>query len=209
MDHFNAMFEDLTTKSWWQQATGVAITGKLKGTRLAEIPSAQMRLGDWQALHPNSLTLQPDTNFKRRYDSLRGYDEGTIDGSLEHRDSGSWKFKSWVIGVSLNGGSKAYDWNDLVKNRVIMDTIGQAHLLVTLAPNDKSFYVFHPADSLDLHYDPATRLLTDTRSHSLWALNGESTDGPQKGQRLMTVQAYQEFWHSWRTFHPATGQYGR
>ncbi|MEO7046706.1 MAG: DUF3179 domain-containing (seleno)protein, partial [Ferruginibacter sp.] len=24
MDHFNAMFEDATTKSWWRQATGVA-----------------------------------------------------------------------------------------------------------------------------------------------------------------------------------------
>jgi hypothetical protein len=27
MDHFNAMFEDATTKSWWRQATGEAITG--------------------------------------------------------------------------------------------------------------------------------------------------------------------------------------
>jgi hypothetical protein len=31
MDHFNAMFEDQTTGSWWQQATGESITGKLKG----------------------------------------------------------------------------------------------------------------------------------------------------------------------------------
>lgn len=34
MDHFNAMFEDATTKSWWQQATGMAIAGPLKGKRL-------------------------------------------------------------------------------------------------------------------------------------------------------------------------------
>jgi hypothetical protein len=90
MDHFNAMFEDQDTKSWWQQATGVAITGPLKGTKLAEIPSAQMRLGDWQALHPESLTLQPDPNFRTRYDSLGKYDEGIVHGSLEKRDSGSW-----------------------------------------------------------------------------------------------------------------------
>src|SRR5450432_511681 len=32
MDHFNAMFEDERTKSWWQQATGVSIVGPLKGT---------------------------------------------------------------------------------------------------------------------------------------------------------------------------------
>ena len=30
MDHFNAMFEDATTKSWWRQENGLAITGPLK-----------------------------------------------------------------------------------------------------------------------------------------------------------------------------------
>ena len=30
MDHFNAMFEDAATKSWWRQASGVAIVGPLK-----------------------------------------------------------------------------------------------------------------------------------------------------------------------------------
>ena len=32
MDHFNAVFEDETTKTWWQQATGEAIAGPLKGS---------------------------------------------------------------------------------------------------------------------------------------------------------------------------------
>ena len=45
MDHFNAMFEDETTKSWWQQATGIAIAGPLKGSRLEEIPSHQAIAG--------------------------------------------------------------------------------------------------------------------------------------------------------------------
>jgi hypothetical protein len=206
MDHFNAMFEDSATKSWWQQATGIAITGELKGTRLTEIPSAQMRLGDWQALHPGSLTLQADPHFKARYDSLAGYDEGTIEGSLEKRDSGSWKFKSWVIGVSLNGRSKAYDWNKLVSSRVIRDTIGQASLLLTVSPDNRTFHVLSLPDSLDLRYDPATRQLTGQKPVSTWSLNGECLDGPQKGQRLNRLQAYQEFWHSWRTFHPGTGR---
>lgn len=34
MDHFNAMFEDKTTKSWWRQANGEALIGQLKGTTL-------------------------------------------------------------------------------------------------------------------------------------------------------------------------------
>jgi hypothetical protein len=207
MDHFNAMFEDSATKSWWQQATGVAITGPLKGSRLPEVPSLQMRLGDWVTLHPDNLTLQPDPNFRARYDSLRGYDEGNIDGSLERRDSGSWKFKSWVIGVSLHGHSKAYDWNQLVRERVIHDTLDRTSLLLTIGRNDKSYYVFSLPDTLSLHYDSTKRLLDDERHAGSWSLGGECLKGPQKGQRLTAVQASQEFWHSWRTFHPGTGRH--
>ena len=63
MDHFNAMFEDVTTKSWWRQATGKAVAGKLKGTALKEIESAQMSLGSWIRKYPNAIILQPDPVF--------------------------------------------------------------------------------------------------------------------------------------------------
>jgi len=204
MDHFNAMFEDADTHSWWQQATGKAIAGPLKGQRLAEIRSSQMTLGDWQTLHPNSLTLQPDPNFKNRYDSLKGYDEGTINSSLERRDTGSWRFKSWVIGIESGARSKAYDWNSLVKNRVIPDTIGKLHFLLTIEPDNKTFYALSYNDSLNFVYDINENTIRDVNTQSTWQPNGTCTDGPLKGAQLQSVQAYQEFWHSWRTFHPGT-----
>src|SRR5205814_3665155 len=30
MDHFNAMFEDVRTRSWWRQATGEAMVGPMR-----------------------------------------------------------------------------------------------------------------------------------------------------------------------------------
>src|SRR3954447_25590283 len=118
MDHFNAMFEDVTTKSWWQQATGVAITGPLKGTSLQEIPSQQMTLAAWLRQYPHAAILQPDSAFAKEYKDLALYDNGTVKSSLEKRDSGSWKMKSWVIGIAHNQSSKAYDWNELAKEQV-------------------------------------------------------------------------------------------
>ncbi|MEJ1973394.1 MAG: DUF3179 domain-containing (seleno)protein [Lacunisphaera sp.] len=47
MDHFNAMFEDATTGSWWRQVSGEAVTGKLKGTQLAVLPFTQVTLKRW------------------------------------------------------------------------------------------------------------------------------------------------------------------
>ncbi len=81
MDHFNAMFEDATTKSWWRQATGEAIAGPLTGSRLQEIPSHQASLSSWLRMHPNSTILQPDSNYKEDYNDLADFDKGTIKGS--------------------------------------------------------------------------------------------------------------------------------
>src|ERR1044071_4013377 len=74
MDHFDAMFEDATTGSWWRQENGDAITGPLKGKALDEIPSQQMTLKQWIAEHPDTKILQPDTNFQNEYATLEGYD---------------------------------------------------------------------------------------------------------------------------------------
>lgn len=207
MDHFNAMFEDATTKSWWRQQSGEAITGPLKGKVLAEIPSQQMALGDWIALHPDSYVLQPDVDFKAKYDSLKGYDEGTIDGSLEHRDTASWQMKSWVVGVNVNNNFKAYDWNELVKNKMIEDSVAGTPILITIGRNERSFYILNRNTYKgDLHftYDSAKQVMYDSATNSTWSINGNCIDGAMKNDRLQTIQSYQEFWHSWKTFHPQT-----
>ncbi len=210
MDHFNAMFEDATTKSWWQQATGVAVAGKLKGTALTEIPSQQMKLGDWMALYPQTFVLQPDSNFQPEYDSLKGYDEGTLKSSLEARDSASWQKKSWVVGVHINNESKAYDWNNLLTKKLIQDSFAGTPVLITTAPDGRSFYAFsRKSESLSLHftYDTTAAILKDVETASSWQVNGVCIDGLLKGKRLEPLPAYQEFWHSWQQFHPGTKRY--
>lgn len=207
MDHFNAMLEDATTQSWWQQATGQAISGKRKGQQLTELPSAQMSLRDWLALYPQSEILQPDTLFNRQYAELKGYDEGTIKGKLEHRDSASWQFKSWVIGISYNKQDKAYDWNTLVKQKLIEDSIPGASLLITIEDNYKTFYALNrKLNNRNFNFIKSSTAgqLEDLQTHSIWKPNGTCLSGPMAGQRLQPVQAYQEFWHSWKQFHPNT-----
>jgi Protein of unknown function (DUF3179) len=210
MDHFNAMFEDATTKSWWQQATGVAVAGPLKGKALEEIPSQQLTLAAWLSLHPNSTVMQPDTIYQKDYDDLADYDKGTIKSSLEKRDSASWKFKSWVIGIVHNNVAKAYDWNKLVENKLIQDSMPGLPLMITLEKDTASFHVFNRSingSTLNFEKTANADSLTDINTQSTWSLQGACTNGALKGQRLQAVQAYQEFWHSWSTFHPATKKY--
>jgi hypothetical protein len=209
MDHFNAMFEDASTKSWWQQATGKAIVGPLKGTALREIASKQLTLETWLREYPNSYILQPDTTFKKEYKDLAGYDKGTLKSGLEKRDSASWKPKSWVIGVVHNHIAKAYDWNELVKNKVINDSIEGLPVLLGLERDTASFHVYdrRVKGTILIFQKGSNDVFTDENTNSTWNMDGICIDGTLKGERLNPVQAYQEFWHSWSTFHPNTTKY--
>ncbi len=209
MDHFNAMFEDARTGSWWQQATGTAVAGPLKTTQLAELPSAQLTLAEWLKMHPDSKILQPDTLYKKRYASLADYDNGKIKGDLEHRDSTSWKAKSWVVGVRSGGNTKAYDWDALIDHRLIQDAIGALPIVVLLGVDSASFHVWsRRVDGKTLSFEAAKGELLngdlmDDSTHSIWDQQGHCIAGPLQGQWLQPVQAYQEFWHSWsQHFNP-------
>lgn len=204
MDHFNAMFEDESTGSWWRQVSGEAIAGPRKGEVLEELFSEQMTLRAWLALHPTSSIMQPDTVFQKDYDDLKGFDRGTIASGLEKRDSLSWKEKSWVVGVQQGMAARAYDWNDLVRQRVINDTLNSVGILVTLEDDSSTFRVFK-RDTLE--FEMREEQLRDKQTGSSWNWAGEATSGTLAGKSLAVVQSYQEFWHSWRTFHPQTSQF--
>jgi len=206
MDHFNAMFEDSRTRSWWRQVNGEAIAGELKGTFLPELASEQMALGAWLNKYPESLILDQDTLFAEKYENMKDYDEGDSGSALTGRDSASWKEKSWVVGISLGSKSKAYDWNELVAKRVINDTLAATPLLLALESDSVSFHAWE-RDSLVFTLSDTTTFLIDTNTGSLWNWKGDCVEGPLMGSKLKWVPAYQEFWHSWRTFNVGTGVY--
>jgi len=201
MDHYNAMFEDSRTKSWWRQATGECIAGPLKGQLLAEVPSQQMTLAEWSSAHPNTLVLQPDPSFLDQYAGLEDYDEGTIASSLEGRDTASWPPKSWVVGVVHNGAARAYDWNDLMEMpRYTMadPSASPEHLTLDTLGGDTICVIVDDAGGF--------RVNRCTVQHEDVLNIG---DGASQNQyvRKEAIPAYQEFWHSWRTFHPNTTRY--
>lgn len=205
MDHFNAMFEDSRTKSWWRQANGEAIAGPLKGSQLSEIPSEQMTLAAWVARHPNTTILQPDSEFNDSYEKLANYDEGKSNSKLTGTDSVSWQEKSWVVGIKPNNTPRAYDWIELSQARLINDAFGRVFTLLALEPDSASFHVWLRPDSLSFALKDG--VIIDEQTSSRWDWNGTCTEGVLKGNRLISVQSYQEFWHSWRTFNPSTTRY--
>lgn len=199
MDHFNAMFEDETTKSWWRQATGEAITGPLKGKALPEVESNQYTLNKFFSLHPFGKVMQAEAVSKESYDTLGRFEKGKSKGKLTRTDSLSWKDKSWVLGIEMDDKSKAYDWIQLKESRVLNDQVGNNPIVIAIASDEQSFAAFkrNNADQFILRNDS---LLGSQKTYDLL---GRSTDG----SKLERIKIYQEFWHSWKQFHPDTEVY--
>jgi hypothetical protein len=204
MDHFNAVFEDATTKSWWQQATGTAITGPLKGQVLKEFPSSQMTMDAWLRQYPNSLVMKPDTTFMDHYFGLEDYDKGTMRSDLVRRDVASWQHNSWIVAVMNNFSSKAYDWNELLQKKIIQDSLDRLPILLTIENDSASFHVYdRRVDDSTLSFQISANkdLFVDEETHSSWNMDGVCIHGLLVGKKLLPVQSYNEFWHSWQTFH--------
>lgn len=203
MDHFNAMFEDSRTGSWWRQVNGECVAGPLKGQRLEEVPSAQLTLAEFASLHPKGLVFQPDPHFTEQYAGLVDYDEGTIASSLEYRDTASWQMKSWVVGVVHKGYARAYDWNDLVRLGAIRDTFSGDTIIVqqpaiAWSGRDQAFQGDTVSFDVNILRTTASGYATDSLSGELSYMTISHSE---------PIPAYQEFWHSWRTFHPNTTRY--
>ena len=210
MDHFNAMFEDQSTKSWWRQSNGECIAGPLKGYKLQEITSEQAVLSAWARVHPNTRILQPDPVFKEKFDQMDTYDKGASKGSLTKRDKTSWSNKSWVLGVEDAGNSKTYDWNQLVVQRIIQDSIPNNPIVILLENDTASFHTYSRKMNNDvLSFIKNKDSIWDTNTGSLWNYDGICIDGQLKGKVLTKVASYQEFLHSWEFFHPKSSRYGK
>jgi hypothetical protein len=199
MDHFNAMFEDETTKSWWRQATGEAITGSLKGNTLPEMESTQITLNQFFSANPLGKVMQAEAISKQSYDTLGRFERGKSKGKLTRTDSLSWKDKSWVVGIQLEGKTKAYDWNDLKDTRVINDLLGNTPVVIALSEDGQSFAAFKRNSEAQVFTIKNDSLTSNTDRYDF--------TGNSSGNKLVSISAYQEFWHSWKTFHPQTAIY--
>lgn len=199
MDSFNAMLEDETTGSWWRQANGEAVTGPRKGMMMHELPSRQVTLQQWIALYPQSRVMQGDPAFADEYAQDYAFERGTSRSRLTGTDPRSWEEKSWVVGLRVGEAARAYDWNRLLRDRTINDTLGGRPVVIVVARDSASFFAF-------MRPDPSLLFTVDgdsIRSGLLaFAFNGKGPTGT-----LEPMVASQEFWHSWRTFNPGTSRH--
>ena len=105
----NFIMRDEETGSWWQQISGKAIQGPLKGRQLEYVAFDEMSFALWKREHPSGQVLLADAGLQKKYAKpdweLRMLSNPTVT-PVDPRDP--LKPRSLVIGVRIDGMSKAY-----------------------------------------------------------------------------------------------------
>jgi uncharacterized protein DUF3179 len=208
----NFVMEDLETGSWWQQVTGAAFLGPLKGRRLAPIQYDQLTFATWRGESPGGRVLRPDdriaagdkyahADWETRMLKNAAPASAADDTRLEPR--------AIVIGVEVDATAKAYPVTDVGRTGAIIDTLGSRALLIVRGADRRSVRVFdRRVDGRALEFvvkpDTPAFAAVDVETGSEWDFAGAAVRGPLAGRRLERVPHLEDYWFDWKTYHPQT-----
>ncbi len=120
--------------------------------------------------------------------------------------------QEFVIGVSIDGDTRAYPITVLSRHEIVNDVVGGQPIAVTFCPLCFTGIVYdRRVEGRELEFGVSGKLVMndlvmfDRQTDSLWQqILGEGIDGHFKGTRLTPVSATQTTWDQWRTVHPDT-----
>lgn len=212
------MYDD-KTESWWQQATGKAIVGKLAGARLRIVPLLTVSWNEAKELYDDAQVLSRNTGHRRPYgrNPYSGYDTTAhpflfLGKAIDRKQE---PFERVVVG-RVNGDEKAFLYLALQEQIATEDTIGGRAVVLFWAGDSAS-----PLDAdtigggrqvgsaniFDAQLGSETLTFTvkrgrifDQQTDSEWSPLGVALSGPLKGKRLTSLPSIQHFWFSYAAF---------
>jgi len=137
----NFLMRDKETGTWWQQITGKAIYGPLKGSALKLVLSDELTFGEWKSEVSDGQVLAEVAKYAKEYDS--NWEPETAKYPVVISFPGTeLKSRDVVVGLEMTGPARAYPWDTLVKQSPVVDRVNGTPLLVAVGPDGKSFRVF-------------------------------------------------------------------
>lgn len=208
----NFIMRDVETGSWWQQVTGEAIQGPLKGRRLESVFHDELTFGLWKREQPEGRVLRPNEEIA----NAGKYAPANWEQGMSARPvTTSFAFdksippRTLVVGVTIKNVSKAYPLSALVKQQLIIDDLGAVPIFLVLGNDKKSVRAFERSvdgRKLEFFLKPnATELtLIDAETGSEWDFTGRAISGALSGKQLTKVAVLNDYWFDWQTYHPKT-----
>jgi len=137
----NFLMRDKETGTWWQQITGKAIYGLLKGTTLDLISSDELTFGEWKSEVTDGKVLALLPKYLKEYDSNWEPEVAKLPVVINFPGT-ELKSRDVIVGLEIEGTSRAYPWDALVKQSPVVDHVHGTPLLLAVGPDGKSFRAF-------------------------------------------------------------------
>ncbi len=209
----NFLMRDRETGSWWQQITGKAIYGPMKGASLDLVLSDELTFGQWKSEVTGGQVLAAVAKDAKEYDSDWEPEVAKLPVVISFPGT-ELKSRDVVVGLEMGGGARAYPWDAVVKQSPIMDRVHGTPLLLAVGPDGKSFRVFiSRVGGQDAEFflkgDTRNWALVDTATASEWNFQGCAISGAAQGKCLEQVPALKDYWFDWRNYHAETTVYRR
>ena len=210
----NEVQKDLETGTSWQQATGEAIDGPLKGTRLRLYPVVRTTWAEWRKRYPRTMVLKPLPGYAERMPNrstrikavTRLGPEGAPNGALALDKR--LPARETVAGLEVGGETVAYPFSELRIGRVVNDRVGGLPIVIVHQPSSDTTTAFDARGkgkvlTFQAANDDASSV-TDLETRSTWNAYGLCLEGPLKGTQLKQVILVPQFWFAWSQFHQGT-----
>jgi len=217
MVRMNFTFTDRETGTRWQQETGEAFEGPLKGRRLEIYPFLLTMWKEWRDRHRDTLAMVPVPGLEELYDQMwrtilarrPGRPGPPADRTLRPEDPRLPAYEP-IVGLEAGGARRAYPVDVLAKERIVNDRLGGEAVLVIFRPESDTVTTFsRQLDGRALTFEPRAQSgdLADVETRSRWNPYGECLEGELRGGRLNAIVSVRQFWWSWAAFFPGTDVY--
>ena len=209
----NFIMRDEQTGSWWQQVSGEAIHGPMKGKRLNQIFVDEISFAVWKREQPQGRVLRPDKQSQDQYVPANWDERMASTPVVTKADPNDrWSERTLIVGVTLNGQSKAYPMDDLQKQRLIIDEVGGTPLALVISEDGKSVRAFDrrlEGKTLEMFVKPDSPALevVDAETGTTWDFAGGGVNGALFGKQLNRIATLKDYWFDWKIYHPNTATY--
>ena len=163
---------DEETGTYWQQISGAAISGPLKGRQLTLVHSDELTLATWKAEQPEGSVLddvpQYVSDYAKRDWDVRMKKAPTVLSFPEH----GLTARDLMLGIAAYGASRAFLYDRVVAEKLVKDHVGGEPVLLVVGPDDQSVRAFRGRI-------PGVVGVTD-----FYRLAGGAPDGRYDGERV-------------------------
>jgi len=213
----NFLMRDEQTGSYWQQISGKAVSGPLRGSQLPFVHSDELNFGTWQAEEPQGTVLQDAAAYRFGYArkdwDVRMQRAPTVIDFREH----GLKARDLMLGIRAFGASRAFLYDQVIREKLVEDRVGAEPVLLVVGGDGQSVRAFRDRipgvqgapEFYRVSGNQPGALLMDAATGSGWNFQGCAGSGKATGVCLEPGEVIKDYGFDWRNFNPSTTVYGR